>query len=888
MVLTGWKLSERKWTNTTERLIEDLELECTQYVFDLNTSWRKFSKVSSRRYVDGHVDIFDMVDIDLFSVIVLNMMVLQLGYTCEFEPMYYDYLRLLSTLDEGLYALACSGIDSYGLSRDESFRVDKLDLNVNLTVDLNVSQAETQAEIEEHIIEHVIVEEVVDGSSEEDVEQGNGQEAVKAHSDEQVDYDVEGIDNAYETQYHVESSEDVRTDNDDDDDDDDDDFLVDEENEIVEPDVDVHLFGTRKDVPCDNIGVTNLVPNDVLEIEGSTLFWRFVRIIHCASGLSFLTAVPIPAHQCLIGLILSHGNNEFDYTVREKIMESTFFNLLTKVHSRWDDAEMSCMVNLNISGNTRVKTFMTTTSADQCDAFDSNVDEAPTAQTMFMANLSFVAPVYDKVGPSYDLDTLSEVQNHDNYLDDMKESHEEHEIQNDVQPNDVVDSDTEYTSSCNLISYEQVAIGYKNPFYLSKAKEVQPALCSGQDIVKPNHTRVLVHDADDTLEIAETTRRQMIEKMKNLEYLKKKVKIAPHDYSKENYLATFIPHKQLTPEQILWSDDLFKMKAKALKENAKSAKPITAMTVYPPNTPAKLVLKVLPTKTLIKEIKEVFDQMEDEVDQHAIDKKCDEIERKNILLENKNLIAECMSNDVFYTATNFVLTVSRFSDMHDAHTAAKKRIAELEAENSSLKTKIQNDDHDKMIKHFSKLETTSLLDEIENLKAQLKEKMKCVTLPAKKPKVLAPGMYAIDVEPIPSRNRNNREVHLDYLKHIKESVATLREIAEEARVETPLDSSFASACRYTKHSRELLEYVIGTCPKDFNARDKKLASTPFTKKKQVTFKEPCETSTHNTPTHPEQQNLKKTNEHVIPSTGVKCATSASESKHRSNTKKDRT
>ncbi|GJS87734.1 retrovirus-related pol polyprotein from transposon TNT 1-94 [Tanacetum coccineum] len=45
--------------------------------------------------------------------------------------------------------------------------------------------------------------------------------------------------------------------------------------------------------------------------------------------------------------------------------------------------------------------------ADQCDAFDSDVDEAPTAQTMFMANLSSVDPIYDKSGPSYDLDILS-------------------------------------------------------------------------------------------------------------------------------------------------------------------------------------------------------------------------------------------------------------------------------------------------------------------------------------------------------------------------------------------------------------------------------------------------------------------------------------------------
>ncbi|GJV86189.1 hypothetical protein Tco_1530127, partial [Tanacetum coccineum] len=37
--------------------------------------------------------------------------------------------------------------------------------------------------------------------------------------------------------------------------------------------------------------------------------------------------------------------------------------------------------------------------ADDCDAFDFDVDEAPTAQTMFMANLSSADPVYDKAGP---------------------------------------------------------------------------------------------------------------------------------------------------------------------------------------------------------------------------------------------------------------------------------------------------------------------------------------------------------------------------------------------------------------------------------------------------------------------------------------------------------
>nr|GFA17542.1 hypothetical protein [Tanacetum cinerariifolium] len=60
------------------------------------------------------------------------------------------------------------------------------------------------------------------------------------------------------------SSEDEGTD---DDDDVDEDFLVDEENKIIEPDVDVYLFGISMDLPFDNIGITNLGSNDVLEGE---------------------------------------------------------------------------------------------------------------------------------------------------------------------------------------------------------------------------------------------------------------------------------------------------------------------------------------------------------------------------------------------------------------------------------------------------------------------------------------------------------------------------------------------------------------------------------------------------------------------------------------------
>nr|GEX69886.1 hypothetical protein [Tanacetum cinerariifolium] len=215
--------------------------------------------------------------------------------------------------------------------------------------------------------------------------------------------------------------------------------------------------------------------------------------------------------------------------------------------------------------------------ADECDAFDSDVDEAPIAQTMFMVNLTSAYPVYVEAGPSYDSNILSEVHDHDNYQDAVYELHEVHKMHDHVQPNCIVDSNAEYTSNSNMILYDQyvkdnaksvvqntvsyvphdaplmiinemheqtahcvsvntqtkvvdasltaeraiykeqvelheirarkISIGYKNPFYLSKAKQVQPALYSGQEIIKSNHARVLVHDSEDTLEIAKTTRK---------------------------------------------------------------------------------------------------------------------------------------------------------------------------------------------------------------------------------------------------------------------------------------------------------------------------------------------------------------------------------------------
>ncbi|GKD67392.1 hypothetical protein Tco_1309500 [Tanacetum coccineum] len=109
---------------------------------------------------------------------------------------------------------------------------------------------------------------------------------------------------------------------------------------------------------------------------------------------------------------------------------------------------------------------------DNCDTFDSDVHEALTPQTMFMANLSSADPVYDEASPSYDSDILSEVHNHDHYQDVVCEHHEEHEMHGDVQPNYVVDSHANYTSDSNMIPYEQYVKDNAVPIVQSNVSSV--------------------------------------------------------------------------------------------------------------------------------------------------------------------------------------------------------------------------------------------------------------------------------------------------------------------------------------------------------------------------------------------------------------------------------
>nr|GFD57629.1 hypothetical protein [Tanacetum cinerariifolium] len=86
-------------------------------------------------------------------------------------------------------------------------------------------------------------------------------------------------------------------------------------------------------------------------------------------------------------------------------------------------------------------------------------------------------------------------------------------------------------------------------------------------------------------------------------------------------------------------------------------------------------------------MKDVFEELEAEVAQCAVHMKHDAIDRKNLLITNDNLIAMCLSKEVFSVATKSKLNVARFAKMHVANTSVEARCLALEVELATLRNK---------------------------------------------------------------------------------------------------------------------------------------------------------------------------------------------------------
>ncbi|GJR12220.1 hypothetical protein Tco_0794872 [Tanacetum coccineum] len=92
---------------------------------------------------------------------------------------------------------------------------------------------------------------------------------------------------------------------------------------------------------------------------------------------------------------------------------------------------------------------------------------------------------------------------------------------------------------------------------------------------------------------------------------------------------------------------------------------------------------------------------------------------------------------------------------------------------------------------------------------------------------IAPSMFKLDLEPLPPRLLQNREVHIHYLRNTQEQANILWEIVEQAKAKQPLDSKLDLTCKYATRIQESLVYVQDTFPNAITPSAKKVTVKPM-------------------------------------------------------------
>nr|GEX02646.1 retrovirus-related Pol polyprotein from transposon TNT 1-94 [Tanacetum cinerariifolium] len=241
----------------------------------------------------------------------------------------------------------------------------------------------------------------------------------------------------------------------------------------------------------------------------------------------------------------------------------------------------------------------------------------------------------------------------------------------------------------------------------------------------------------------------------------------------------------------------------------------------------------------IIELQKVFNQMEAAVQQFSLDKKCLEIAKKEILLENDRLLQKIMSQDNESCITQNAPEIPKYFEKNDLKALLQDKdttICKLKDTIKSLRKNYKEEivDHDRCdlatINEELENSVAKLLSENERLKAQVQDKVFVITLlkndlqklrgkatidnATQKPSAttVAPGMFKIDLEPFAPKLVHNREIHINYLKHTHEQADILRGIVEHAKSKQPLDNALYFSGKHAKRIYELLVYVQDTCP----------------------------------------------------------------------------
>nr|GEV94444.1 putative ribonuclease H-like domain-containing protein [Tanacetum cinerariifolium] len=200
-------------------------------------------------------------------------------------------------------------------------------------------------------------------------------------------------------------------------------------------------------------------------------------------------------------------------------------------------------------------------------------------------------------------------------------------------------------------------------------------------------------------------------------------------------------------------------------------------------------------------VQNVFNQMEQVVEQHRVKNNIFQDKMKEVLNKNERLLEQAISKDI----VNIVVTANVNYAYEPVNECERCVTLETELQKNFIKKESQSQEKDTII--------MKLKERIKSLSGNLKEE---------KIKKEVEEIETINIEldhrvtKLVIENEHLKQTyktaHYDYLKHTQEETATLREIVENERLLNPLNTSLNYACKYTKRIQELLIILKQTCP----------------------------------------------------------------------------
>nr|GEY89613.1 hypothetical protein [Tanacetum cinerariifolium] len=582
--------------------------------------------------------------------------------------------------------------------------------------------------------------------------------------------------------------------------------------------------------------------------------------------------------------------------------------------------------------------------ADDLDAYDSDCDELNSAKIALMANLSH-----------YGSDNLAEILTAE--LERYKNQERILKEQNNVDNASVSYEQSleikklKHTLSEHLKEKESLEQKVKElnniMFKRNQSAQIVHILTKPQFFYDHSTRQAL----EETLMLVEKSHSKMIQEQNEPIMSEKKVNTKPVDYAALNQFSKdfetrFIPQAELSVEQAFWSRYSVQPKEPTLSVNTTIVEvPKELLKVSMVNSSLKklkfhlasfdMVLKERTTATAITEgtwgfehtkacfkdeiipfvkalkelfnsfdqflidelteVQNVFNQVEQAVEQHCVEKTKFQDKMKNVLKDNERLLEQAISTVNVYERCVPIETELQqncinkecYDTLFKKFNTLEKHCISLEVDNQLKKENLQRNN---TISQQS-APTFYQLFKINDLKAQsqekdtvivkLKERLKSLsalkeTLSRLKGKVVVNEAVSLhsDVAPLAPKLRNNRTAHTDYLRHTQEETATLREIVESERLLNPLNTSLEYACKYTKHIQELLIILQQTCPCITNLGTKLVVVTPKNNDKKIRLTKHIPSSGNTTVKTTSSTNL-VSNTHVLSSTRVNLLSSVS-------------